>query len=89
MPAVDKGSDIHAVSSHFAELWVKDGSAEAFNGRAEANPDAGFTHQRVPPVAIGIFGGAGWAPDYRNALDQCYSAGIGGYGMFIPRRDND
>ncbi len=70
-------------------LWVKDGSAEAFNRRAEANPHHGLTHHSVPPPGIGVFGRAGWAPDDRNTIDQFYSFGIGGYGMLIPGRDDD
>lgn len=79
-----------AVIANFSQyLWVKDGSAEAFNRRAEANPHHGLTHHSVPPPGIGVFGRAGWAPDDRNTIDQFYSFGIGGYGMLIPGRDDD
>ena len=43
----------------------------------------------LPPVGIGIFGRAGWAPEDRNVIDQFYSIGIGGFGMLIPGRDHD
>ena len=42
-----------------------------------------------PPIGIGLFGRAGWAPKGRNVIDQFYSAGIGGFGMLIPGRDHD
>ena len=87
---VDKKSDNYAVIGNFAQyLWVKDGSAKAYNRRLEASPHSALTHHNVPPVGIGIFGRAGWSPKDRNAIDQFYSFGIGGYGMLIPGRDND
>ena len=43
----------------------------------------------LPPIGIGLFGRAGWAPKGRNVIDQFYSAGIGGFGMLIPGRDHD
>ena len=43
----------------------------------------------LPPIGIGLFGRAGWAPKDRNVIDQFYSAGIGGFGMLIPGRDHD
>ncbi len=58
-------------------LWVKEGGHAAV-GR-----------KHLPPIGIGIFGRAGWAPKDRNVIDQFYSFGIGGYGMLIPGRDND
>jgi len=87
---VDEKSDNYAVVANFAQyLWVKDGSAEAYNRRLEASPHAGLTHHNAPPVGIGIFGRAGWSPKDRNVIDQFYSFGIGGYGMLIPGRDDD
>jgi carbohydrate-selective porin OprB len=87
---VDEKSDNYAVVANFAQyLWVKEGSTEAFNKRREGSPHRALTHHNLPPVGIGIFGRAGWAPDDRNAIDQFYSFGIGGYGMLIPGRDGD
>jgi hypothetical protein len=87
---VDEKSNNYTVIGNFAQyLWVKAGSAEAYNRRVEASPHAGLTHHNVPPAGIGIFGRFGWAPKDRNAIDQFYSFGIGGYGMLIPGRDND
>ena len=43
----------------------------------------------LPPIGFGLFGRAGWSPKNRNVIDQFYSAGIGGYGMLIPERDQD
>ena len=43
----------------------------------------------LPPIGIGLFGRAGWAPKDRSVIDQFYSVGIGGYGMLIPGRDHD
>lgn len=51
--------------------------------------DGGDGRMRQPPVGIGIFGRAGWAPDDRNVISQFYSFGIGGYGMLIPGRHHD
>ena len=42
-----------------------------------------------PPIGIGLFGRAGWAPKGRNVIDQFYSVGLSGYGMLIPGRDHD
>ena len=87
---VDDHTDNYAVIGNFAQyLWVKSGSVEAFNRRREGKAHAALTHHNVPPVGIGIFGRAGWAPDDRNAIDQFYSFGIGGYGLLIPGRDAD
>lgn len=73
---VAKKSDNYALIINFDQyLWVKGG-----------RPVAGREAQ--PPVGIGIFGRAGWAPKDRNVIDQFYSVGIGGYGM-IPGRDYD
>ena len=68
---------------------AKKDSVEAFNKRRQATSHSALTHHHLPPVGIGIFGRAGWAPDDRNAIDQFYSFGIGGYGMLIPGRDGD
>ena len=86
----DEESENYGVIGNFAQyLWVKAGSAEAFKRRLEGTAYAGLTHHNLPPVGIGIFGRAGWSPKDRNAIDQFYSFGIGGYGMLIPGRDND
>jgi hypothetical protein len=90
VPVLDEESDNYGVVGNFAQyLWVKKDSAEAFNKSLKATSHAGLTHHHNPPVGIGIFGRAGWAPDERNAIDQFYSFCIGGYGMLIPGRDND
>lgn len=76
VPVAEKSSN-RSVQLNFDQyLWVKGGGAAA--GRKD-----------LPPVGIGIFGRAGWAPKDRNVIDQFYSFGIGGYGMLIPGRDND
>lgn len=43
----------------------------------------------LPPLGLGIFGRAGWAPDDRNVIDQFYSFGIGGYGSPFAYRPFD
>ncbi len=74
---IEKKSNNSAVLVNFDQyLWSK-GTAQV-EGR-----------QKLPPVGIGIFGRAGWAPNDRNVIDQFYSFGIGGYGMVIPTRNND
>jgi len=76
-------SQNYTVFGNFAQyLWVKDDSAEE-------NPHSGLTHHNVPPVGIGLFGRAGWAPKDRNAIDQFYSFGIGGWGVGIAGRKYD
>lgn len=86
----DEKSENYAVIGNFSQyLWVKAGSVEKYNQGIEANRYSGISRHSVPPVGIGIFGRAGWAPKDRNAIDQFYSFGIGGYGMLIPGRDDD
>ena len=53
-------------------LWTRDEGA----ARADAPLRKG-----LPPVGVGLYFRAGWAPADRNVIDQFYSAGIGGYGM--------
>lgn len=43
----------------------------------------------LPPLGIGLYGRAGWAPDDRNAISQFYSFGIGGYGSVFAYRPDD
>jgi carbohydrate-selective porin OprB len=76
VPVAEKSNNYTFMINFDQYLWVKGGG-----------PAAGRKHQ--PPVGIGIFGRAGWAPKDRNVIDQFYSFGIGGYGMLIPGRDND
>jgi hypothetical protein len=70
-------------------LWVADGSAGAYKKKINSPNYKGPLRHDLPPVGIGIFGRAGWAPDDRNVIDQFYSIGIGGYGMIFPDRDSD
>ena len=76
VPVAQKTNNYAFLVNFDQYLWVKGGS-----------PAEGRKH--LPPVGIGIFGRAGWAPKDRNVIDQFYSFGIGGYGMLIPGRDND
>lgn len=76
VPVAQKSDNYTLLLNFDQYLWVK-----------ESDPNAGRKH--LPPVGIGIFGRAGWAPKDRNVIDQFYSFGIGGYGMIIPGRDND
>lgn len=78
---VEKKSENYAFLVNFDQyLWIKDDSQST---------DDEMGRHNLPPVGIGIFGRAGWAPKDRNIIDQFYSLGIGGYGMLIPGRDND
>jgi carbohydrate-selective porin OprB len=72
-------------------LWVKGGSEEAYDRerRLKQSRFPGHADLHMPPVGIGIFARAGFAPKNRNFIDQFYSFGIGGYGMLIPGRDRD
>ena len=76
VPVAEKSSNRSLVLNFDQYLWVKD-----------KNPVAG--RKGLPPVGIGIFGRAGWAPQDRNVIDRFYSLGIGGFGMLIPGRDHD
>jgi hypothetical protein len=76
VPIAEKSDNQTFLLNFDQYLWVKGGE-----------PAAGRKH--LPPVGIGIFGRAGWAPKDRNVIDQFYSFGIGGYGMIIPGRDYD
>jgi len=76
VPVAEKSNNYVFLLNFDQYLWVKDGS-----------PDAKRKH--LPPVGIGIFGRARWAPKDRNVIYQFYSFGIGGYGMIIPGRDDD
>ena len=58
---------------------------QAFAGR----PHATKARHHTPPLGVGVFARAGWAPEDRNAIDQFYSFGFGGYGMLIPGRNDD
>ena len=76
VPVAEKSNNYRFMINFDQYLWVKGGG-----------PAAGRKH--LPPVGIGIFGRAGWAPKDRNVIDQFYSFGIAGFGMLIPGRDND
>jgi carbohydrate-selective porin OprB len=91
VPAANKSSN-YAVMANFDQyLWVKGGSVEAYDNerRLKESKYPGHARLHLPPVGIGIFGRAGWAPNDRNVIDQFYSLGIGGYGMLIPGRNQD
>ena len=76
VPVVQKSNNYALLLNFDQYLWVKGGSPAPWR-------------KNLPPVGIGIFGRAGWAPKDRNVIDQFYSFGIGGYGMIIPGRDYD
>jgi len=76
VPVVNK-TENYAVLVNFDQyLWVKSSAQDK-------------DRHNLPPVGIGLFGRAGWAPKDRNVIDQFYSFGVGGYGMLIPGRDRD
>lgn len=85
---IEKEDNNYALLVNFDQyLWVKEGSVAAYKESLKKQPHNRREHQ--PPVGIGLFGRAGWAPKDRNVIDQFYSFGIGGYGMLIPGRDYD
>jgi porin len=87
---VDKKDGNYTLLLSFDQyLWVDDESAGAYAGRQEKSRYSGSHRHHNPPVGIGLFGRAGWAPSDRNVIDRFYSFGIGGYGMLIPGRDDD
>ena len=89
VPLAEKSENYAGLINFDQYLWVKDGDHAAHHASAEASSHTGSGRQHLPPVGIGIFGRAGWAPKDRNVIDQFYSLGIGGYGMLVPGRDND
>jgi porin len=76
VPVAQKSSNYALVLNFDQYLWVQGGG-----------PVAG--RKGLPPVGIGIFGRAGFAPKDRNVIDQFYSLGIGGFGALIPGRPHD
>jgi len=83
---VEHKSNNYGVMANFDQyLWTfssqetdKLGKPLAANGRIA-----------LPPLGIGVFARASWAPDDRNVIDQFYSAGIGGYGLWFANRPLD
>ena len=67
------------------------GSVKAYDRERRLKQSKYPGHARLdqPPVGIGIFGRAGFAPKNRNVIDQFYSFGIGGHGMLIPGRGQE
>jgi len=76
VPVAQKEENYTLLLNFDQYLWVKDGGQ-------------GAERKGLPPLGIGVFGRAGWAPKDRNVIDQFYSLGIGGFGMLIPGRDGD
>jgi porin len=91
VPAAKKNENYSVTVNFDQYLWVKGGSVKAYDRerRLKEGKYPGVTRHHLPPVGIGIFGRAGWAPKNRNVIDQFYSFGIGGYGMIMPGRDQD
>ncbi len=91
VPVAKKNDNSTVMASFDQYLWVKGGSVEAYDRerRLINSNQPGHARLNLPPVGIGIFARAGWAPKNRNVIDQFYSFGIGGYGMLIPGRDQD
>ncbi|GJQ60708.1 MAG: hypothetical protein D8M57_16565 [Candidatus Scalindua sp. AMX11] len=91
VPVAKKSGNYSVLANFDQYLWVKEGSVEAYERklRLKESSHPGHARQHLPPVGIGIFARAGWAPNDRNVIDQFYSFGIGGYGMIIPGRDQD
>jgi len=87
---VAEESENYTVLVNFDQyLWIDGGSLAAYQKRLDRSGYPGLGRHHLPPVGIGIFGRAGWAPKDRNVIDQFYSFGIGGFGMLIPGREND
>ena len=67
-------------------LWVRDGG-----GHKHSDPATYATARRdnVNPVGLGLTARFGIAPSDRNVIDQFYSIGIGGWGGFAGRDDDN
>jgi len=78
-PVISYDNNYAAIVNFDQYLWTRD------EGVAGADAPS---RKGLPPVGMGIYFRAGWAPADRNVIDQFYSFGIGGYGM-IPGRDDD
>ena len=91
VPVARENGNYTVLGSFDQYLWVKGGSVKAYDRerRLKESKYPGHARLHLPPVGIGIFARAGWAPNDRNVIDQFYSFGIGGYGMLIPGRDQD
>jgi hypothetical protein len=86
VPAAEKDDNYTLIINFDQYLWIKDGSVAAYHKSLEGKGFPGIARHHLPPVGIGIFGRAGWAPDDRNVIDQFYSFGIGGFsGLFTDR----
>lgn len=91
VPVVKENGNYNVLGNFDQYLWVKGGSVKAYDRERSLKESnhPGLARLHLPPVGIGIFGRAGWAPNDRNVIDQFYSFGVGGYGMLIPGRDQD
>jgi carbohydrate-selective porin OprB len=87
----DKERDNYTFLANFDQyLWVEGGSVEEYERRVQERVFSAIARgQHLAPRGIGIFGRIGWAPEDRNAIDQFYSLGIGGWGMGIAGRKYD
>ena len=85
-PPIDKSDNYTLLFNFDQYLLIKGGSLEEYQKRLDESGYPGVGHHHLPPVGIGIFGRAGWAPDDRNVIDQFYSLGIGGYGGLFTGR---
>jgi porin len=85
LPVADK-SDNYAIIGNLAQyLWIAPEDAQVYRNR----PHSSKARHTLPSVGAGIFARFGLAPDDRNAIDQFYSIGFGGFGMLIKGRDAD
>jgi porin len=89
VPATKKSDNEGLIVNFDQYLWVKGGSVAAYQKSLDSGAYPGVGRHHLPPVGIGVFARAGWAPKDRNVIDQFYSFGVGGYGMLIPNRDYD
>lgn len=89
VPAAFKPNNYAILFNFDQYLWVKGGSAAAYEKSVNESGVPGIARHNLPPEGIGIFARAGFAPKDRNVIDQFYSVGVGGYGMIIPSREDD
>jgi carbohydrate-selective porin OprB len=88
---VEKERNNYTFLANFDQyLWVEGGSLDEYERRQQERAFSGIGRgNHLAPRGIGLFARVGWAPDDRNAIDQFYSFGIGGWGVGIAGRKFD
>jgi carbohydrate-selective porin OprB len=80
---IAKKSDNYSVLVNFDQyLWIKKESLNTYQKKLDRSNYSGAGRHHFTVLGVGIFARAGWAPKDRNVIDQFYSFGFGGFGVF-------